>query len=62
MKQYLIAEWIETEQAYRLYDPKHPRQTVAYEDTLAEARAGAARNGYALIERKGGRQNADPDD
>ena len=52
MKRYLRAEWIETMQAYRLYEPEYPQQTVAYEDTLDAAREGAAFNGYTLIEDK----------
>ncbi len=34
--------------AYRLYDPKHPKQTIAYEDDEDTARRHATENGYEV--------------
>ena len=31
-KQSYQAEWVDFMDAYRVYDPKHPQQTVAYVD------------------------------
>lgn len=42
----LFAEWIPHMNAYRLYDPIFPQQSVAYVDTLEEAE----RPGYRIIE------------
>ena len=42
----LKAEWIPFMKAYRLYDPEHPQQTIAYEDDEDEAEAHAIENGY----------------
>lgn len=33
------AEWIDYMDSYRLYDPKYPQQTIAYEDDLDEAKS-----------------------
>lgn len=33
----LNAEWIPYMEAYRLYDPRYPQQTVAYVDSIEEA-------------------------
>ncbi len=45
----LNAEWINYMKAYRLYDPKNPQQTVAYEDSLETAELNALKNGYDEI-------------
>lgn len=42
----LNAEWISWMKAYRLYDPRHPQQTVAYEEDEDAAEALALENGY----------------
>lgn len=41
----LNAEWIPYRKDYRLYDPRHPEQTVAYVDSLEEAE----RPGYCIV-------------
>lgn len=41
----LFAEWIPYMKAYRLYDPRRPQQTVAYEEDEAKAEAWALENG-----------------
>ena len=46
----LAAEWIETQEAYRICDPAHPEQTLAYDEGLTQAQEYAERNGYAGIE------------
>lgn len=33
----IYAYWVEYMDAYRLFDPKHPEQTIAYEEDLDEA-------------------------
>ena len=33
------AEWIDYREAWRLYDPKYPQQTIAYIDDLEDARS-----------------------
>lgn len=48
-KNILYVEWLIWMEAYRLYDPKHPQQTVAYEDNLEDAEKHALENGYAGI-------------
>lgn len=45
----LNAEWISYMKTYRIYDPKYPQQTVAYEDDLDEAEQHALENGYEGI-------------
>lgn len=42
----LNAEWIPHMKAYRIYDPKYPQQTIAYEDDLDVAEQYALENGY----------------
>ena len=42
----LNAEWIDYRMSYRLYDPNHPEQTIAYEDDLQTAERDAIENGY----------------
>ena len=49
MGRTLNAEWIPYMDAYRLYDPKYPQQTVAYEEDASEAEEHAIENGYAGI-------------
>lgn len=49
MKKELWAEWITYMKAYRLYDPKHPQATVAYEDDMDVAEVVAKENGYASV-------------
>lgn len=45
----IIAEWISYMRAYRLYDPKHPQQTIAYEDCDEDTvRRHAMENGYEV--------------
>lgn len=43
----LSAEWIPHMKAYRLYDVRHPQQTVAYEEDAAVAEQRAFEEGYA---------------
>ena len=45
----LNAEWIDFRMAYRLYDPNHPVDTVAYADDLQTAERDAIENGYAGV-------------
>lgn len=45
----LNAEWIGYMKAYRLYDPKDPQQTVAYEDDLDVAEQRAKEEGYSSL-------------
>ena len=47
----LHANWIEHLKAYRIYFPYNPAQTVAYTDTIEEARKGAETRGYKVIEK-----------
>lgn len=47
MKKQLNAEWISHRNAYRLYNPENPQQTVAYEDDLEVAEQDAIENGYS---------------
>ena len=42
----LNAEWIDFRMAYRLYDPTHPVDTIAYVDDLQDAEKEALENGY----------------
>ena len=42
----LNAEWIPYMKAYRIYDPKEPQQTIAYDDNLDIAEQYALENGY----------------
>lgn len=42
----LNAEWIPYMKAYRIYDPKHPQQTIAYEGDLDVAEQYAIENGF----------------
>lgn len=39
LRMEINAEWIDYRDAYRLYDPKYPQQTIAYEDDLDEAKS-----------------------
>lgn len=43
----LSAEWIPHMKAYRLYDARHPQQTVAYEENADMAEQRAMEEGYA---------------
>ena len=43
------AEWIPYMKSYRLYDPKHPQDTIAYVDDLDEARRQAKEEHGARI-------------
>ena len=45
----LNAEWIDFRMAYRLYDPTHPVDTIAYVDNLQDAEKEAIENGYEGI-------------
>ena len=45
----LNAEWIDFRMAYRLYDPNHPVDTVAYVDDLQTAERDAIENGYSGV-------------
>lgn len=45
----LKAEWVPSKEAYRLYDPEHPQQALAYEDDKDEAEALAVEHGYDRI-------------
>lgn len=45
----LNADWVEFMKAYRVYDPKHPQQTIAYEEDLDVAEKRAKEDGYTLI-------------
>ncbi len=45
----IIAEWIPYMMAYRLYNPKYPQQTIAYEDDKDTTRRHATENGYEVI-------------
>lgn len=44
----IIAEWIPHMRAYRLYDSKHPQQTIAYENDEDTAMRHAMENGYEV--------------
>ena len=46
----LNAEWIDYMNAYRLYNPEHPQETIAYEDDLENARNKAIEERYEFIE------------
>lgn len=35
-----VIEWIDYRDDYRVYNIKYPQQTVAYEDTIDEAKKG----------------------
>lgn len=45
----LNAEWIGYMDAYRLYDPKKPENTIAYEESLEEAEKRCADQGCELV-------------
>ena len=45
----LNAEWISYMKAYRLYDPKAPQKTVAYEADLGEAEKRCDEEEYELV-------------
>lgn len=45
----LNAEWIRYMKAYRLYDPRRPQNTVAYEEDLDVAEKCALENGYSGV-------------
>ena len=45
----LNAEWIDFRMAYRLYDPTHPVDTIAYVDDLQVAEKESIGNGYEGI-------------
>lgn len=42
----LNAEWVGYMNAYRIYSPKNPQQTVAYEEDLDVAEKMVIKNGY----------------
>lgn len=44
----LNADWIEYMKAYRIYDPKHSQQTIAYEEDPAVVEQRAKEDGYSL--------------
>lgn len=44
----IIAEWIPYMSAYRLYDPAHPEQTIAYEDSEDALRQREVEDGYEI--------------
>ena len=46
----LAAEWIETKEAYRICDPAHPEQTLAYDEDLTQAQDYVERNGFRTVE------------
>ena len=46
----IAADWIEANEAYRICDPAHPEQAIAYDETLVQTREFAERNGYAGVE------------
>lgn len=45
-KMKLNAEWIPYMKAYRLYNPKRPQDTVAYENDLDATKKRAKQEGY----------------
>lgn len=45
----LNAEWIGHMNSYRLYNPKRPQETVAYEDDLEVAEERAIEEGYECL-------------
>lgn len=45
-KMKLNAEWISYMKAYRLYNPKHPQDTVAYKNDLGDEEKRAKKEGY----------------
>lgn len=47
------AEWIDYMKAYRLYNPKYPQQTVAYEEDLEVAEKRAKEEGYSGLVLRG---------
>lgn len=54
LKQYigndvLIAEWIEPEKAYRVYEPEYPEWVCAYEDNTHEIKQYAAVKAYSKL-------------
>jgi len=42
----LNAEWVSYMKAYRLYDPRYPQNTIAYEEDEDTAESFAIENGY----------------
>ena len=46
MVRLINAEWIEFRMLYRLYDPNHPADTIAYVDNLQDAERESFENGY----------------
>lgn len=49
-KPRLNAEWISYMKAYRLYDAKHPYNTVAYVDSIEDAEAQHPEYDYFIID------------
>lgn len=45
----LNAEWISYMKAYRLYDPRNPQHTVAYEENEDVAKTRALEEGYSCL-------------
>lgn len=42
----LNADWVKTEDAYRVYDRRHPQQTIAYDDDIVAIADWAYDHGY----------------
>lgn len=42
----LSAEWIGYMKSYRIYDPRKPEQTIAYEESVEAAEKRAKEKGY----------------
>lgn len=45
----LFGEWVNYMGAFRLYDPKHPEQTVAYVDSMEDAERQHPEYEYVLV-------------
>lgn len=46
----IIAEWIEYMKAYRLYNPKKPQNTIAYEENSEHIKERVREEGYTTVE------------
>jgi hypothetical protein len=41
-----VIDWIDHKEAYRIYRPERERETIAYADTIEEAKAGIDENAW----------------
>lgn len=49
MMEGLNAEWVSYMNVYRIFSPKDPQQTIAYEEDLGMAKKRAIENGYSSL-------------